>query len=375
MKLFPMVSITGPRQSGRTTLCHLVGPGYTYLNLEIDEHKQFAETDPGGFLEKYKDGVILDEVQAVPALFPYLQYYTDKRGKNGEYVLSGSQNFLLMEKITQSLAGRVAVFSLLPFGINEIWPYLPITQRQWPELAVKGFYPKLFKEKKMQAKVFYGSYIKTYLERDVRQIINLRQRRAFQQFLKLCASHAGQIFNATEIGSKIGVDSKTISNWLSVLETSYVIYMLPPYFENFEKRIIKKPTLYFYDTGLLCHLLNIADADALENHAMSGAIFENFVITELLKNAYHRGEQPQAYFWQDSNGREVDLLMEEQSRLNLYEIKQGKTIKPEFFKNLDLLKTLSTEKGLNPLTKVVYGGVESYQRQGHEVMSWQKLAD
>ena len=249
LKQYPIVSITGPRQSGKTTLCHLLGPEYRYVNMEIQENREFARKDPGQFLEKYQNGVILDEVQAAPELFPYLQYLTDKRQRKGEYILSGSQNFLLLEKISQSLAGRIAVFSLLPLSLKELSPYLTASQKRWEYLCFRGFYPRLFTHKKMDAGIFYKSYFQTYVQRDVIQIINVKDIKVFQQFIKLCANRAGTVLNANDIGGQLGVDSKTIARWLSALEASYIIYLLPAYYENLDKRILKKPKIYFYDTN------------------------------------------------------------------------------------------------------------------------------
>ncbi len=375
LKQFPIVSITGPRQSGKTTLAHLAANGYAYLNMEIDEHKHFAQKDPGGFLKKYDYKVILDEVQAVPTLFPYLQAHTDKQNKNGAYILSGSQNFLLMEKISQTLAGRVAIFSLLPFSMHELFPHLRQIQKKWTSLCFRGFYPRLFKEKQMNPSVFYNSYCKTYVERDVRQLVNVHNSRAFMQFLKLCANRVGSVFSAQEIASAVGVDNKTIAKWLAVLEASYIIHLLPAYHNNFDKRVLKKPKIYFYDTGLLCYLLGINTETQLPHHKAVGSLFENFVINEKLKNHYNKGIATAFYFWQDSNGREVDLLIEEGGKLLIYEIKSSSTAKADFFKNIDMFGELAKKVQLKMQKHLIYTGEDSYAIKDIQVQSWVSLAN
>jgi uncharacterized protein len=375
LKQFPIVSITGPRQSGKTTLAHLAANGYAYLNMEIDEHKSFAQKDPTGFLKQYNYKVILDEVQAVPTLFPYLQAHTDKQNKNGAYILSGSQNFLLLEKISQTLAGRVAVFSLLPFSLHEIFPYLKSAQRNWFSLCLRGFYPRLFKEKKMNANVFYNSYCKTYVERDVRQLLNVHNSRAFMQFLKLCANRVGSIFNSQELASAVGVDNKTIAKWITVLEASYIIHLLPAYHTNFDKRILKKPKIYFYDTGLLCFLLGINNEVQLRQSKLLGSLFENFVLNEKLKRYYNKGLSASFYFWQDSNGREVDLLIEEGGKLLVYEIKSSSTAKSDFFKNINMFENLAKTAKQKTQKFLIYTGDQSYVIDGTKLQSWQTLAD
>ena len=372
LKQYPIVSITGPRQSGKTTLCHLAASGYTYLNMEIMENKHFAESDPHGFLKQYSHHVILDEVQTVPTLFPYLQYYTDLRNKNGAYILSGSQNFLLMKNISQTLAGRVAIFSLLPFSIKELSPYLSKKEKDWRYMTIRGFYPRLYHDKKMNPSIFYNSYTKTYIEHDVKQLVNIQKSRQFSQFLKLCATRAGNIFNAQEIAASIGIDNKTVSNWISVLEASYIIYMLPAYYNNFEKRIIKKPKLYFYDTGLLCNLLNIKTSTQL-NGQLSGALFENLVIMELMKNKLYNGIHPSMYFWQDSNGNEVDLIIEQDAKLELYEIKSGESFKPDFLKNMNLFSNILEKHGLKSKKQLIYNGNQSFTMHGTKVSTFAEL--
>ncbi len=375
LKHYPFVSITGPRQSGKTTLCHLVAADYQYVNMEIDENKEFATNDPTGFIKKYSYKVILDEVQSVPNLFKYLLSYTDVQGKNGAYILSGSQNFLLMEKISQTLAGRVAVFSLLPFSLAEQFPYLRKAQKNWMQLSINGFYPRLFNEKKINVNLFYHSYVKTYVERDIRSVLNIHNSKAFIQFLKLCAIRVGNIFNAQEIAAKIGVDNKTIQSWVGILETSYIAYTLPAYYNNFDKRIMKKPKLYFYDTGVLCYLLNIKTVAQLSSHKLLGAIFENFVINEKLKSTFNKAENPEFYFWQDSNGKEVDLLIQRANYLDLIEIKSSSTPKSEFAKNVIDLAALAKAYGQKTKQYVLYTGDETYTMKTVQYTSWLTLLE
>jgi len=373
LRQFPIVSITGPRQSGKTTLAHLAASGYTYLNMELEEHSYFARKDPVSFLQQYAYKVILDEVQAVPSLFPYLQQHTDKLGKNGAYLLSGSQNFQLLESISQTLAGRVAVFSLLPLSMAEIFPYLRSSQKNWKQLCLKGFYPRLFREK-INPGIFFNSYLKTYVEKDVRQVLNIHNARAFTQFIKLCAIRTGTVLNTQDIATATGVDNKTINRWVAVLEASYILHLLPPYYNNFDKRIVKKPKIYFYDTGLLCSLLGISTETGLQNHKMLGSIFENFIINEKLKQYYNKGLSPAFYFWQDTNGREVDLLIEE-DKLLVHEIKSSTVVKPEFFKNINLFSSIAKDAGIKTKKYLINTGDKSYQIKNTGVQSWLGLSE
>lgn len=367
---YPIIAITGPRQSGKTTFCKQLRPDYQYLNMELADNQEFARKDPRGFLEKYQGGVILDEVQNVPELFPYLQFYTDERGRNGEYILSGSQHFLLLEKITQSLAGRVAIFNLLPFSLAELegHEWQPGT---WQQAAWKGFYPRIY-EADISPNDFYPDYLQTYIERDVRQILKVADLNLFRSFIISCAGRCGQLFNAAQVGSEIGVDAKTIKNWLSVLETSFITYRLPPYHKNFSKRIVKTPKLYFYDVGLAAHLLGIRRADDVDAHFAKGALFENLVINEIFKNCFNKHERPAFYFWQDSNNLEIDLLMDKVSSREIIEIKAGSTINPSFFKNIEKYEDLDN----HVLGKwIVYGGDDQQIRNGIHVVHWKAIGE
>lgn len=370
LQQYPLLALIGPRQSGKTTFAKRLRPEYQYINLELAENADFAVSDPHGFLQTYQQGVILDEIQTVPELLPYLKHYTDERGIVGEYILTGSQNFLLLEKITQSLAGRVALQQLLPFSYVEL---KAVNQAiSTPENFIfTGGYPRIY-DKNIAPMDFYPSYISTYIERDVRQITRVMDLRLFRQFLALCAGRAGQLVNFTEIGNILGIEAKTVKSWLGLLEASFIVFLLPPYYRNFDKRIVKTPKLYFYDTGLACSLLNIQDETQLNTHFAKGALFENMVIVELLKQYLNTGKNPAFYFWQDSNMNEVDLIIQESNRLKAIEIKAGKTLNNSFFKNLALFEKLAQNE--NPACFLVYGGDLTQKRTTLEVLPWQEAS-
>ena len=366
---YPLLALIGPRQSGKTTLAQSLRPDYQYINLELPENHDFAVSDPHGFLQTYQKGVILDEVQTVPELFPYLKHYTDQRKTVGEYILTGSQNFLLLEKITQSLAGRVALLQLLPLSFNELaFGGYPINDAN--VFIHTGGYPRIY-DKNIAASDFYPSYISTYIERDVRKITRVTDLRLFRQFVTLCAGRVGQLVNFAEIGNILGIDTKTVKSWIGLLEASYIVYLLPPYYRNFDKRIIKSPKLYFYDTGLACSLLNIQDPTQLNTHFAKGALFENMIVIELLKQYIGASKNPAFYFWQDSNMREIDLLIEESNRLKAIEIKSGKTLNSEFFKNLTLFQDLAKTEQVASF--LVYGGDSLQNRTNAEVLPWYQV--
>ncbi|WP_229599612.1 ATP-binding protein [Runella rosea] len=330
LEKYPIVSITGPRQSGKTTLAKMVRPDYQYVSLENLSIRQFAQSDPQGFLTQYQDGVILDEVQYVPELFSYLQVYTDERNRKGEYILTGSQNFLLMEKITQSLAGRVAVFHLLPFSWNEL-KNTKYQSQNWEQYLIDGSYPRK-RVDDIEADTFYENYLRTYIERDVRQVKNILDLGLFQRFIQLLAGRIGQLFNQNSLGIELGLDNKTMNSWLSVLETSFIAFRLQPYFQNFNKRVVGTPKVYFYDTGLAAYLLGIKSTDDLNLHFAKGTLFENLIINELQKDVLNAGARPRFYFWRDYSQNEVDLLIQEGTQLKAVEIKSGKTINNDFLK-------------------------------------------
>lgn len=368
---YPILAVTGPRQSGKTTLLREAFPEYEYVSLENADIRERATSDPNSFLQRYSGNVIFDEAQRVPSLFSYLQTKTDEDKKMGQYILSGSQNFLLLENITQSLAGRVAMLKLLPFSFSEIETekMLPAT---WQEAAFKGFYPAIF-SRQIEPQIFYPSYLETYLERDVRNLISVRDLSQFRQFLKRCAGNAGQILNFQSLASDCGISPPTAKSWFSVLESSYIVFTLSPYFRNFNKRMVKAPKLFFYDTGLVCNLLEMDNPKDVDNYFQRGFLFENLIVAELHKQAYHLGRRPAFYFWQDSHRNEVDLLWEKSSAINLLEIKSGQTVSKAFFQNL--LNYPGSEEQPRGTNYLVYGGDDKYTQNGVEVLGWQRIQD
>lgn len=365
---YPLVSLMGPRQAGKTTLAQMIRPEYQYVSLENISIRQYAQQDPKGFLETYQDGVILDEVQYVPDLFSYLQVFTDERRRKGEYILTGSQNFLMMEQITQSLAGRVALFNLLPFSWDELrgTDYQP---ESWEQYIITGSYPRKLVDA-IDATSFYNNYLRTYIERDVRQVKNITDLGLFQRFIQLLAGRIGQLFNQQSLGVELGVDNKTVNAWLSVLETSFVAFRLQPYYQNFNKRVVSTPKVYFYDVGLAAHLLGIRTEAELGLHFAKGMLFENLVINELQKNVLNRGEQPRFYFWRDYGHNEVDLLIQDGISLKAVEIKSGKTIQPDSFKGLNRFEKIAPEAQ----RILFYGGTERQKRSQTLVSSMDHLA-
>ncbi|MFZ4474168.1 MAG: ATP-binding protein [Saprospiraceae bacterium] len=368
---FPVVSVTGPRQSGKTTLVKQLFPHFAYVNLEDIELRQLAEQDPKYFLQQFPGGLIVDEAQYVPALFSYIQLEADRRGRAGEFVLTGSQHFLFMEKITQSLAGRVAIFTLLPFSETE----LKNTAFQQPSIddyLLKGMYPRLY-EAGIDPAFYYPNYIQSYIERDVRQLINIGDVGAFRTFLELSAGRIGQLYNQTNIGNEADLDHKTVNRWFSILETSFIAFKLRPYFQNYNKRILKTPKLYFYDTGIVCALLGIRTTEQLKNHPIRGALFENWIVVEMLKKSLNKGIRPNMYYWRDQTGNEIDLLIDEGGSLYLMEIKSGMTYNAQFFKNIRFFNALS---GNNPDNSyLLYAGTQHMQTKDGHIRGWAHLPE
>ena len=364
LEKFPIIAITGPRQSGKTIFSKQLRPEYSYVNLEDITNREFAKNDPKGFLNTYKNGAIIDEIQYVPELFSYLQVFTDERNQVGEYIITGSQNFLLMQQISQSLAGRVALFTLLPLSLKELKDS-EYSFSTWESYAVSGSYPRkiLFD---IDGRDYYANYLSTYVERDVRLLKNITNLDLFQKFIFLVAGRVGQLFNQSSLGNELGVDNKTINSWMSLLETSYIAYRLYPYHSNFNKRIVKTPKVYFYDTGLLSFLLGIKSEQEMSQHFAKGSIFENLIITEFLKNAYNKGDTPIFYFWRDHANNEVDLLIENYPKIDIYEIKSSTTIKMDFFKGLNHFKGLHSSVNAH----LIYGGTENQKRTEVNVIGW-----
>lgn len=366
---YPILAVTGPRQSGKTTLLQRCFPGYEYVSLENADMRERAEQDPNAFLEKYSNHVIFDEVQRTPHLFSYLQTKTDRDRVMGQYILSGSQNFLLLESISQSLAGRVALFKLLPFSFSELGNegLLPGT---WEEAVFQGAYPALF-DRDLKPTQFYPNYLETYIERDVRNLLSIRDLRTFRLFMKRCAGHAGQLLNMHSLATDCGISVPTAKSWLSVLESSYIIFMLSPYFRNFNKRIVKTPKLFFYDTGLLCNLLEMESAADVDRYFQRGSLFENLITSEMHKRQLHLGKRSAYYFWQDSNRNEIDLLWEKAGTISTMEIKSSQTVNKGFFKNLNKFAALQESNEGEQF--LIYGGPDHYRQNKVEVMGWQHL--
>jgi uncharacterized protein len=361
MRYYPIVSLSGPRQSGKTTLLRHLFPELPYASLEDPDQRRFAIEDPRRFLALFEQGAILDEAQLVPELFSYLQTRVDLN-PGLRFVLSGSQNFLLMERITQSLAGRVGLLHLLPFSLGEL-PVADLDTWLW-----QGGFPALH-DRGLPPRIYFANYLRTYLERDVRTLKNVGNLLDFERFMRLCAGRAGQLLNLSTIANDAGISVNTAKSWLSVLEASFVLFQLPPYFENHNKRLTKQTKLYFYDTGLLAYLLNVENAAQVGSHFAVGAIFENAVIAELTKHWLNRGERPQFYFFRDSNGNEVDLLIAKGSELYAIEMKYGRTVNPSFFKGLKYWSALSGAKAERLF--LLYGGESGSVRSEAQVIPWQ----
>lgn len=343
-----IISVTGPRQSGKTTLCKMAFPEYEYVNLERATTRALVEQDIEGFLLQYPNGLIIDEAQNLPELFSVLQVVVDEN-KSLRYVLSGSSDFLLMQNISQSLAGRVAVMRLLPLSLSELGADISedVNEQMWC-----GFYPAVWGDKKDPHTV-YDSYVATYIQKDVRQIVNIKDLTLFRRFLTLVATRVGTEFVASSIGTELGVDHKTIQSWMSILETSYTAFLLHPFYRNIGKRLTKTPKVYFYDVGLVCYLLGIETAQQLAHHPLRGAIFENMVVCDMLKERYNKGLDKNIMFYRDKV-REVDILQEEAGRLHAYEVKVAERFHSDFTKSLDYLKALLKDDLLS--MTIVYTG-------------------
>lgn len=373
-KKFPVISITGPRQSGKTTLVKNLFTQHNYVLLEYIDVREYAKADPRGFLKKYcnEHGLIIDEVQYAPELLSYIQGIVDEENKPGYFIVTGSQDFAVNEAITQSLAGRVGILTLLPLSIHELTEnsLLPSTIE---EVVFSGGYPRLYNQNFLPSE-FYPSYIRTYVERDVRQLINIVNLDTFQTFIRLCAGRTGQLLNLTSLGNDCGISHVTAKAWISILEASYIIFLLRPYHNNFSKRLIKSPKIYFYDSGLACSLLRIRSADELRDHYSKGGLVEGFIISDILKQYYHAGQEPGAFFWRDSAGHEVDCVLDEGSKLVPIEIKSSETFTPRFFDELSYWKN-EVVKSPDMQSFVIYAGEQEQTRQQGEVVNWKHAGD
>ncbi|MCL2739468.1 MAG: ATP-binding protein [Bacteroidales bacterium] len=367
---FPVVTLTGARQCGKSTLLKSCFPAYRYVTLEDMDIRRQANEDPRGFLANFGAKTIIDEAQYAPDLFSYIQTKVDAENETGMYLLSGSQNFLLMQSITQSLAGRTALLKLTPFSMSELKraSLLPATLNDW---LFTGGYPRIY-DREIFPTDFYPNYIQTYIERDVRQLRQITNLSQFVRFLKLCAARIGQLLNINSLANECGITVPTVHAWLSVLEIGSIIFLLKPYHNNYNKRLIKAPKLYFYDTGLVASLLGLEHATQLSTHYLRGELFENMIIAEYLKNEFAKGKEPRIYFWRDSNQNEVDLLMETGGALHAVEIKSGATLNDYYFKGLIHFQEIS-HIDANNLT-VVYGGDADYLTQKGRFVSWKNVS-
>ncbi len=367
---FPIVSLTGPRQSGKTTLLRNYFPEYQYYNLERIDHRNIISGDPLGFLRTSGEKIIFDEAQRYPELFSHIQVVSDERGTTGQYILSGSQSFLLNEKISQSLAGRVNIKQLFPFDILETGNY---EETDYIHQIFRGFYPRIYNQE-IDPVDFYPSLIQTYIERDVRSLKNITNLGSFSRFLSLLAGRTGQIINLTSLANDAGISVNTVKSWLSILEAGFVIFLLQPYYRNFNKRIIKAPKLYFYDTGIVCSLLRIHRAEDVRNHYLFGALFENLVISEILKIFHHSGAPVSLFFLRESNGREIDCIIEKgHNDLIAIEIKGGETYSSEYIKNIN---SFNRDLRLSNFKKaVVYTGIEKFETNEIKIIPWKNFLE
>ncbi|HYG01555.1 MAG TPA: ATP-binding protein [Chryseosolibacter sp.] len=369
-KSFKAVALTGPRQSGKTTLLREMFPEKSYLSLENPQERQFALTDPVQFLKRFPQGAILDEVQRAPDLFSYLQQILDESTEHGKFVLSGSNNFLLLESITQSLAGRVGYLELLPFSYRETMA-CPSPPTSWLSYLFQGGYPAVAHDQ-VSPSLWFPSYVRTYIERDVRQIRNISDILQFQRLLQACAGRIGQQVNFSSLGNDIGIDYKTVQSWISIMQASYIIFLLPPFYKNFNKRVVKAPKLYFHDTGLASYLLGITKSDQVMTHPFKGPLFENLVILECLKNRLNKGQRNNLFYYRDSAGNEVDLIIDHGITQTAVEIKSAETLSKDFLKGLLYWEKLTgTKEG-----KLIYGGESvRHSYEGFEVMNWKSLPE
>lgn len=366
---YPIVTVLGPRQSGKSTLVKTVFPNKPYVNLENIDERQFASADPRAFLERFPEGVILDEIQRQPELLSYIQVIVDEKNLKGMYILTGSHQLALHEAIAQSLAGRTAILKLLPFTMTE----LAHTDFHFTldEYLIHGMYPRIFKDNINSTK-FYRDYVQTYVERDVRKMINVKDLALFQNFLKLCAGRIGQIFNAKSLSNDLGISHTTVQNWLSILEASFLVFRLQPYFENFGKRMIKSPKLYFTDVGLATYLLDISTMEQIARDPLRGHLVENFVISELMKNRLHHGFEPSFYFYRDSNDNEVDLLFKSGNHLIPIEIKSSSTFHSDFLKGLKYFQETAAPRA--PHGYLIYNGSQEQKIGSNQVLNFKNCS-
>lgn len=364
---YPVISVAGPRQAGKSTMLREIFSGYDYISLEDPDMYALASSDARGFFDTYNEGVIIDEAQKVPELFSFIQTIVDKKRTPGRFILSGSQNYLMHRNITQSLAGRIDLSTLYPLDFEEMAAF-PDWDSSLEFAMLNGFYPGKLTEH-IPIKMFYNNYIKTYIERDVSDLVHVGNLTTFRTFLKLIAYKSGSLINLSDLSNDLNIAVNTVKTWITILESSYIIFLLPSYHKNFGKRLVKSPKLYFFDTGLLCHLLGLNDVGKLRSSDKYGMIFENFVIAEKAKYKAHRQEDPNMFFFRDSNGLEVDLIEPENLNAEMTELKSGKTFKLDFLKNMRKLKLMEPSLGMN----IVYDGTENMTLADYKLMNWRKI--
>jgi len=368
LQYYDIVYVGGPRQSGKTTLARHLFPKLPYVNIEHPNEKARVENDPEYFLSQHTAGLIIDEVQNIPELFSHLQVKVDDPDNEAKFILTGSQNFLLMAQITQSLAGRVAIFNLLPLDHEELI-LADIGSESLDDFAFRGGYPALF-ERKTPRSMFFPSYIQSYLERDVRQLKNIGDLGLFNRFLELIAGRAAQLLNYSSLSNDLGVAVNTVKSWITVLEASWIIFRLPPFHKNYRKRIVKSTKLYFYDTGLLCYLLQIHSSDQLRQHFAYGSIIENSLIADLRKYRLHKGIFRGMYFYRDSNGREIDLLIDQGVKILAIEIKASHSYGIHQMKNLHYWQDLTNSDSAD--SYLLYAGSSEYRSRSGLFAPWQQ---
>ncbi|MCP4406185.1 MAG: ATP-binding protein [Gammaproteobacteria bacterium] len=370
---YPVVVLTGPRQSGKTTLCRTTFPEHPYLSMEALDSRQFARDDPRGFLAAYADGAVIDEVQHVPELLNYLQGEVDARPDPGRFILTGSQHFGLSQSISQSLAGRCGVLVLLPPSLKELGAFPSAPKDLYP-LLWQGAYPRIY-DRSIPAHQWLADYTTTYLQRDVRQIINVEDLQSFSGFLKLCAGRTAQEINLSALGGDAGVSHNTVRAWISVLETSYIVHRLPAWHINIRKQVIKAPKLHFLDSGLVCYLLGIREPEQLRLHPLRGGIFETWVVSEVYKTLLHHGLQLDLFHYRETRGLEIDLLIDQGERLQAIEIKSGATVSSEFINKLQRFskRLEGMAKSRRVENTLVYGGEQSQQRSTAQLLSWRDV--
>ena len=367
-KKYPVVTITGPRQSGKTTLARFLYKNKPYANFENPVTREFAFEDPAGFLDQYPDGAVLDEVQRVTELFSYIQVIVDEKRKNGMFILTGSSQFTLHHEISQSLSGRTALLKLLPFSLEEIEFYNPSSL---DEIIYKGFYPRIY-DQDIPPFQGYSDYFQTYIERDLRQLVNLKNLSLFQKFVKLCAGRVGQILNMSSIANEVAVSQNTIREWVSLLEAGYIIFLLKPFYKNIKKRLVKSPKIYFYDIGLAAWLCGIENIRHIFNHPLRGNLYENMIVAEILKHRFNTGKSNNLSFYRDSIGNEVDLIYTINGSPVPIEIKSGKTITAEYFKGL---ASFTEVVGTPPYGSiVVYSGETEQKRKNTRVINHKSIS-